>query len=141
MTITDQLSQAFATHLDTALLLSETVDAGIRSEKVGKFDNRVVVIGDSAQLRHTSVPGLYDVTGRVLVQQSIDTANAVASFQALCEEVRAVVNDKTGLPTAIESVDSDLRVHSYLLLGQEATQYERGLQAVFNWSIFAELPH
>ena len=141
MTITDSFATALTGYLTDQVSLASTVDNGIRANLVTEFDNRVVVNSTSATERFRYVQGLYDLSGEVYVQQSVDSEDAESKFRSLSEEVRALLEDKRDMPGKIEAYNPDLRIHSWNFVEQVASPSERGFQTIFSWTAFAELPH
>ena len=138
--ITDQASEALVAVLGEDVPSASTIDPGIRAEVNDKFNNRVVVVGSGASLRHPFVPGKYDVSGEVLVQQSVDSDDAETNFRTLCDEVRRSMENKDTYPGRLEAKQPGMLVYSWIFQEQAANPSKRGFQAVFQWSIFAELP-
>lgn len=140
MTITDQAADALVAVLQDDVTTATTIDTGIKVSVNTQFDRRVIVSGTGATLRHPFVPGKYDVTGEVLVQQSADSTDSVDDFRALCNEVRLSLETKDTMPDRLESKAPGMLVYSFIQEEQSANPSQRGLQAIFQWNIFAELP-
>jgi len=141
MTITDTASKALAAVLREEVLSASTIDEGISASINDVFDNRVIVIGNDASLRHPFVPGKYDVRGEVVIQQSVDTEDAENLFRTLCEEVRTSLENKDTLPDRIAGQHPGFLVYTFIFQDQTASPSKRGFQAAYQWEIFAELPN
>lgn len=140
MTITDKVTTAIKAVIDNEASLVNECVVGVASDINTEFTARVVVIGQSSSLRHTFVPGCYDVTGMIAIQHSIDLATPVATFRSICDEIRLLFERKRDLPTILNAAVTGLKVHSFNLEEQAAEPSKRALQAFFQWQVFAELP-
>ena len=141
MTISDATATALTSYLTGSVVNASTVDNGINVGENDKFDNRVVVFSNDAQLRHEYVKGMYDVSGQVVIQQSADSEDARTMFNTLSEEVRGLLEDKTLMPDFLNGVLPELRVFTWNMKQQSANPSNRGFQAIFEWQVFAELPN
>lgn len=146
MMITDQISAAVAGILAAASLPHDpTVQPMVADLENSEEVCRVIVNATTSELRKPSLPGIYDVSGEVVIQHSMD-ADGVDSpaenFQEVCDAVRGVIGAKYGMPTSIQAEDEDLHIFSWNLTGQENVNVARCFLARFAWTACARQdPH
>lgn len=138
MNISEQVSIALAQILRDELTGIQ-IDSGISASINSAEDMRVVVYSSDAQMRKPSLPGLYDVSGDVMIMAVMTSDNAVDNFNQLCDTVNQLLGGKYSMPALFKSIDPDLHVYSYQWLGSNlgVTADQKCFTATYQWTVFA----
>ena len=142
MNLPEQIAAAIAAYLQTqSVANSPAIQSGISAAVVVEEISRVVVVGNEAALRKSSLPGLYDVSGTVNVIQALDDDQSEIKFAQTCDSINHILGGKYGMPCILQNVDPQLKVFSYQWLGNSLAvgggNTSRQFLASYQWTAFA----
>lgn len=144
MTITDRLCQSLATYFgDRGLGSLTTVQPALTETTNAANDSRIIIRSTACNQRAAHLRGVFDVSGEVIVRQSIDEVSAKTSFNTLCQRVKEILLDEKAIEGALPAIDGHLKIYnnSFHLGDQAEMAGERGFQAIFSWrAVAADTP-
>lgn len=133
MTLSGKICTAIAGMLE-ANGVDSIVQPAITADANTQYENRVIVIPTGCTERQT-LRGIYNVSGQVVVLQSIDEENAIATYLHLCNSVREILGDTDTVSDQIMAQDPTIQVYSrsFHLEDMEDDAGDRGYKATFSW--------
>lgn len=134
MTLPDRFGKAMSGALVSGGV-TVTVQSPMEAAINVAYEARLVCIVESCEQRSVSLRGIYNITGKVTVLQSIDVDDPEGDFRLLCTTVRDLMGGETTTPASITSQDPSIHIYnrSWHLddLGIDAG--DRGFKAEYSW--------
>ena len=138
MNIAHRIATAFANMLIGQNLPGDpTIVSALSSDLNEETQSRLIIVGDSADLYKTNLPGLYSIKGRINVIESLDADDGEARFNAICRAMEDFMGLKSEIPELVSMQDPTLHLYTYNFIGSMPGIATRRLMASYQWDALA----